>query len=76
MPALSLVVCLHNEREFLQRLLQKAEGCYDDLVVVHDGPDETHTRVLVEAAGFSAGTALAICLGTGSQRLDFKARRG
>ena len=51
MPALSLVVCLHNEREFLQRLLQKSEGCYDDLVVVHDGPDEAGVRPVVEAAG-------------------------
>ena len=51
MPALSLVVCVCNERDLLERLLQKAEGCYDDLVVVHDGPDETNMRAVVEAAG-------------------------
>jgi hypothetical protein len=49
MPKLSLVVCLHNERELLERLLQRAAGCYDDLVVVHDGPDATGVRAVVEA---------------------------
>src|SRR5581483_790413 len=39
MPAISLVVCLRKERDFLARLLRHAEGCYDDLVVVHDGPE-------------------------------------
>ena len=51
MPALSLVVCLYNEREELQRLLQQSSGCYDDLVVVHDGPDTTGVRAVVENAG-------------------------
>jgi len=51
MPALSLVVCLHNEREELQRLLQQSSGCYDDLVVIHDGPDTTGARAVVEGAG-------------------------
>jgi hypothetical protein len=37
MPKISLVVCLYRERDFLERLLRHAEGCYDDLVVVHDG---------------------------------------
>jgi len=37
MPKISLVVCLYKERELLERLLHHAEGCYDDLVVVHDG---------------------------------------
>lgn len=40
MPKISLVVCLYKERDLLERLLQHAEGCYDDLVVVHDGPEE------------------------------------
>jgi hypothetical protein len=40
MPKISLVVCLYEERNLLERLLQHAEGCYDDLVVVHDGPEE------------------------------------
>ena len=51
MPKLSLVVCLHNERDLLQRLLQNSGGCYDDLVVVHDGPDEQNIKAIVEAAG-------------------------
>lgn len=40
MPRISLVVCIYKERDLLERLLQHAEGCYDDLVVVHDGPEE------------------------------------
>jgi hypothetical protein len=40
MPKISLVVCLYKERDLLERLLRNAEGCYDDLVVVHDGPEE------------------------------------
>lgn len=39
MPAVSLVVCLHRERELLARLLQKTDGLFDDLVVVHDGSE-------------------------------------
>jgi hypothetical protein len=39
MPKISLVVCLYREKELLERLLQHAQGCYDDLVVVHDGPE-------------------------------------
>jgi hypothetical protein len=39
MPKISLVVCPYKERALLERLLQHAEGCYDDLVVVHDGPE-------------------------------------
>src|SRR6059036_1005511 len=51
MPALSLVVCVHHERELLQRLFDHARGFYDDLVVVHDGPDAVNVRQVVEAAG-------------------------
>ena len=51
MPPVSLVVCVHGERELLQRLLQVAVGCHDDLVVVHDGPDVKGLRAPVEAAG-------------------------
>ena len=39
MPSLSLVVCVHRERDLFERLLREAAGCFDDLVVVHDGPD-------------------------------------
>jgi hypothetical protein len=38
MPAISLVVCVHNQRDLLARLLSKTEDLYNDLVVVHDGP--------------------------------------
>jgi len=51
MPAISLVVCLCNQRDLLERLLRESSGHYDDLVVVHDGPDETGARATVEAAG-------------------------
>lgn len=40
MPAIALVICLFRERALLERLLQHSEGCYDDLIVVHDGPDD------------------------------------
>jgi glycosyltransferase involved in cell wall biosynthesis len=40
MPKVSLVVCLYKERDLLERLLKQSVGCYDDLVVVHDGPEE------------------------------------
>jgi hypothetical protein len=48
MPAISLVVCLHRERDFLERLLRETAGLFDDLVVIHDGPesaanDQVHT---------------------------------
>jgi hypothetical protein len=39
MPSVSLVVCLYKERDLLERLLQHAAGCFDDLVVVHDGAE-------------------------------------
>lgn len=39
MPNISLVVCLYKERDLLERLLQQAEGCFDDLLVVHDGAE-------------------------------------
>ena len=51
MPALSLVVCVYREGELLARLLRHAAGCYDDLVVVHDGPDTTQVLAVAEAAG-------------------------
>jgi hypothetical protein len=37
MPAVSLVVCVHGESDLLNRLLERTVGCFDDLVVVHDG---------------------------------------
>lgn len=44
MPKVSLVVCLRNETAFLKRLLQNCYGCYDDLVVVHDGREDSQLR--------------------------------
>ena len=51
MPNVSLVVCVHGERDLLERLLREAEGCHDDLVVVHDGPDTAGIQSLVEQWG-------------------------
>jgi len=51
MPPISLVVCVYREGELLRRLLRQADGVYDDLVVIHDGPDTTGVRAIVEAAG-------------------------
>jgi len=50
-PAISLVVCLYHEGDLLKRLLERAAGCFDSFVVVHDGPDTTNVRAIVEAAG-------------------------
>ena len=51
MPKISLCVCLYRERDFLERLLKHSCGIYDDLVVIHDGPDTDGIREIVEAAG-------------------------
>jgi len=51
MPAVSLVVCVYQERDLIERLLQRAAGDYDDLVVVHDGCDTTGVRTVVERVG-------------------------
>jgi len=40
MPAISLVICVYREHDLLKRLLENADACYDDLIVVHDGPEE------------------------------------
>jgi hypothetical protein len=47
MPSVSLVVCIYQQRELLRRLLSNARGYYDDLVVVHDGPDKQNVAELV-----------------------------
>ena len=51
MPAVSLVVCVHRQRDLLERLMEKSKDCYDDLVVLHDIPDSAGIRPVVEAAG-------------------------
>lgn len=45
MPRISLVVCLYRERDFLERLLRETAGLYDDLVVVHDGPENQSASI-------------------------------
>lgn len=39
MPKITLIVCTFGDREPLSRLLQKSRDCYDDLLIIHDGPD-------------------------------------
>ena len=51
MPALTLIVCVHRQRDLLERLLRESRGCYDELVVLHDIPDTQDVRSMVEAAG-------------------------
>jgi hypothetical protein len=51
MPEVALVVCLHGSGRHLERLLTHAQGCYDDLLIVHDGPDETGVRRIGESCG-------------------------
>jgi hypothetical protein len=51
MPAISLVVCVHRQRDFLERLLRESAGCYDELIVEHDIPDEQNARSVVENVG-------------------------
>lgn len=48
MPQISLVICVHGDRVPLTRLLEHTRGCYDELLVVHDGPDFEDVRSLVE----------------------------
>jgi len=38
-PAISLVVCTYREYNLLERLLGESNGLFDDLIVVHDGPE-------------------------------------
>src|SRR6185369_2693845 len=51
MPAVSLVVCVHLQRDLLERLIRESQGCYDELIVIHDIPDTQDVRSVVEAAG-------------------------
>jgi len=51
MPAISLVVCVHLQRDLLERLLRASRDCYDELIVLHDIPDVQNVRSVVEAAG-------------------------
>jgi len=48
MPAVSLVVCVYKERDLFARLLRETAGCYEDLVVVHDGPEDVEQSGSIE----------------------------
>lgn len=47
MPKVSLVICTHGDRVPMTRLLERSADCYDDLLVIHDGPDFEDVRSLV-----------------------------
>ena len=47
MPQVSLIVCVYGDRAPLARLLELSAGCYDELLVIHDGPDFQDVRSLV-----------------------------
>jgi hypothetical protein len=51
MPAVSLVVCVHLQRDLLERLIRESAGCYDELIVLHDNPDVQNVRSAVESVG-------------------------
>ena len=51
MPKISLVVCVHKQRQLLERLIRESRGCYDELVVEHDVPDTENIKEVVAAAG-------------------------
>jgi hypothetical protein len=51
MPAISLVVCVHLQRDLLERLIRESQGCYDELIVLHDIPDAQNVREVTETAG-------------------------
>lgn len=47
MPKLSLIICVYGDRAPLARLLELSADCYDELLVIHDGPDFEDVRSLV-----------------------------
>ena len=51
MPAVTLVVCVHLQRDLLERLLCESRDCYDELIVLHDIPDTQNVHSKVEAVG-------------------------
>lgn len=52
MPKISLVVVLRNERANLTRLLRHANHCFDELVVVHDGPESYSSNIVASKRHF------------------------
>ena len=65
MPAVTLCVCVCGERDLLARLLRECAGCYDDLVVIHDGPEGDRSGAppqqppALDYAGLPSGEKLA-----------------
>jgi len=51
MPKITLIVCVYGDRDPLARLLTESSGCYDELLVVHDGPDFQDVEKLVRSQG-------------------------
>src|SRR4051794_15334321 len=51
MPKVSLIICTCGDRLPLTRLLEHTSGCYDELLVIHDGPDFEDVRTLVAQYG-------------------------
>src|SRR5262245_49417223 len=51
MPRITMVVCAHGDRVPIKRLLERSGDCYDELIVVHDGPDFEDVRSLVVERG-------------------------
>jgi hypothetical protein len=50
MPAVTLVVCVHLQRDLLERLIHESNDCYDELIVLHDIPDTQNVSSIVKAA--------------------------
>lgn len=51
MPKLTLTVCVYGDQQPLERLLSHSTECYDELLVVHDGPDFQDVRGLITRFG-------------------------
>jgi len=51
MPSVTLVVCVHRQRDLLERLIRESAGCYDELIILHDIPDTQNVREVTLAAG-------------------------
>jgi hypothetical protein len=51
MPKVTLTVCVFGDRKPLERLLANSDGCYDELLVVHDGPDFQNVEELSRSHG-------------------------
>jgi hypothetical protein len=58
MRKISLVVCVFRERDLLDRLLREMAGLYDDLVVVHDGPEKLNSDQPSPAIGAERAPAI------------------